>query len=71
MYKKIIKPKSKARPSNVPKGICRFCKEKITPENRLYYTAGATKKECRPCRRKISRKNNRKRQETIKNNPLW
>jgi len=70
-YKKIVKPKAKGRPSNVPAGICRYCKKKITKEDRLYYTAGLVKRECKPCRRKVSREANRKRTQIIKDNPLW
>jgi len=61
----------RGKPSKTPKGICRHCNEKIAPEDRLYYTQGIRKTECKPCRRKISLENNRKKRKTIKNHPLW
>tara|TARA_Y100000593_G_scaffold53022_1_gene99274 strand:- start:3920 stop:4129 length:210 start_codon:yes stop_codon:yes gene_type:complete len=67
----LTKQKSKGKPSKTPKGICRHCNEKIAPENRLYYTQGLLRTECKPCRRKISLENNRKKRQTIKNHPLW
>ena len=70
-YNKITKPKSSGRPSNVPKGICRVCKEKISPENRIFQGTGGYKRECRPCRRKVNYENNRRKRQIIKDNPLW
>ena len=60
------------RTSSTPPGVCKHCNEKISKENRLHYIgASGYKKECKPCVRKISREKNRKRYQTIKNNPLW
>ena len=70
-YNKITKPKSRGSPSNVPKGICRYCKEKISPENRIFQGTGGYKRECRPCRRKVNYENNRRKRQIIKDNPLW
>ena len=70
-YKQITKPKSRGKPSKIPKGTCRYCKEKISSENRLYQYTGGYKTECKPCARKLSRENNRKKRQIIKDNPLW
>ncbi len=70
-YKQIVKPKSTGRPSKVPKGVCRLCKKKISPENRIFQNTGGYKRECKPCRRRVSRDHNRKKRQIIKDNPLW
>tara|TARA_Y100001963_G_scaffold66303_1_gene92412 strand:- start:975 stop:1184 length:210 start_codon:yes stop_codon:yes gene_type:complete len=67
----LIKQKSRGKPSKTPKGICRYCNEKISPENRLFQSGGGFKTECRPCRRKLSRENNRRKRQITKSNPLW
>ena len=67
----LIKQKSRGKPSKTPKGMCRYCKKQISPENRLYQSGGGFKTECKPCRREMTYRSNKKRQQTLKNNPLW
>tara|TARA_Y100001963_G_scaffold156388_1_gene249858 strand:+ start:935 stop:1180 length:246 start_codon:yes stop_codon:yes gene_type:complete len=71
MNTRLTKQKSRGKPSKTPKGMCRYCKEKISPENMLYYTQGGIKTECKPCRRQLSRESNRRRRKILKDNPLW
>ena len=47
--------------------ICRECKKEISAENLVKYGGGlGYRKLCKPCRNKISRKNNRKKAEALK-----
>ena len=70
-YKQITNPKSRGKPSKVSEGICRHCKEEISPENRVFQGTGGYKRECKPCIREINYKNNKRKRDIIKNNPLW
>ena len=60
-----------AKKSKTPEGMCRHCKKEVPESEKLYFSGGILKRECKSCVRKISRENNRKKNKIIKNNPLW
>ena len=66
------KAKFPKKKGSTKKGYCRACSRKILDKNKVFYTGAiGIKNECKPCLRKRSRENNRKKAEIIKNNPLW
>ena len=67
----VNKAKFPTRISKTPKDVCNKCNNKITAENREFSSIGGFRKTCKPCLRKIGKEFNRKKQQTIKNNPLW
>ena len=37
----------------------------------MFQGTGGYKRECKPCRNKVNYKNNKRKRDIIKNNPLW
>ena len=60
-----------AKKSKTPEGMCRHCKKEVPESEKLYFSGGILKRECKSCVRKRSRENNRKKNKIIKANPLW
>ena len=60
-----------SKKSKTPPGMCRHCNKEIPEKERMYFSGGIIKRECKPCVRYRSNDNNNKKNKILKNNPLW